>query len=235
VHRVLRARQPWALLPRLKMRTDRTFLNDALSLKTKAMNKLDKRATVGRGSAIHPQYLAHLIGEHAEPNAIFTADGGSAMVWVLRHIPATGHNRTIISLTHGTMVNAMPRALGAKKAAPDRQVIALSGDGGLAMLLGDLIPAIQEKIAIKVAVIKNGSLGFVELEMKVEGLLDAYTDLQNPDFSRVAEAIGLYGQRVEKPEDLEGAIKAWLAHPGPALPGCRDRPHGTCDAGQDRS
>jgi pyruvate dehydrogenase (quinone) len=158
-----------------------------------------------------------LIGQHAEKDAIITADGGSPMVWLLRHVPANGSNRTIISLTHGTMANAMPQALGAKKAAPERQVIAMSGDGGLTMLLGDLITAIQEKIAIKIAVFNNGSLGFVELEMKVEGLLDSYTNLENPDFSRVAEAIGFYGKRVEKAEDLDAAVKDWLDHPGPAL------------------
>ena len=206
-----------ALLPRLKARSERDFLESALKRRSKAIAQLDKRATVGRGGAIHPQYLAHLIGQHAEKDAIITADGGSPMVWLLRHVPANGSNRTIISLTHGTMANAMPQALGAKKAAPERQVIAMSGDGGLTMLLGDLITAIQEKIAIKIAVFNNGSLGFVELEMKVEGLLDSYTNLENPDFSRVAEAIGFYGKRVEKAEDLDAAVKDWLAHPGPAL------------------
>lgn len=115
------------------------------------------------------------------------------------------------------MANAMPQALGAKRAAPDRQVIALSGDGGLSMLLGDLITAVQEKIPIKVAVFNNGSLGFVELEMKVEGLLDAFTNLENPDFARVAQAIGFHAQRVERAEELEAAVRDWIAAPGPAL------------------
>jgi pyruvate dehydrogenase (quinone) len=115
------------------------------------------------------------------------------------------------------MANAMPQALGAKKAQPDRQVIALSGDGGLAMLMGDLITAIQEKIAVKIAVYNNGSLGFVELEQKVEGLLDAYTKLENPDFARVAQAIGFKASRVERAADLETAVRDWLAEPGPAL------------------
>jgi pyruvate dehydrogenase (quinone) len=139
------------------------------------------------------------------------------MVWLLRHIPATGDSRSIVSLSHGTMANAMPQALGAKKAFPDRQVIALSGDGGLSMLLGDLLTAVQEKIDIKIAVFDNSLLGFVDLEMKTEGLLNTYTNLQNPDFARVAEAIGFYGRRVERADDLEGAVEAWLAHPGPAL------------------
>lgn len=137
------------------------------------------------------------------------------MVWCLRHIPATGRNRTLLSLTHGTMANAMPQALGAKAAFPDRQVISLSGDGGLSMLLGDLLTCIQEKLAIKICVVDNSSLGFVELEQKVEGLLDSYTDLLNPDFGKVAEAIGLWGRRVERAEHLEDAVKEWWRIPVP--------------------
>ncbi|HEY0269544.1 MAG TPA: thiamine pyrophosphate-dependent enzyme, partial [Sphingomonas sp.] len=122
-----------------------------------------------------------------------------------------------VSLSHGTMANAMPQALGAKAAYPDRQVISLSGDGGIAMLLGDLLTAVQEELPIKVAVFNNSSLGFVEIEQKVEGLLDAFTDLRNPDFARVAEAIGFWSRRVERPEDVEGAVREWLAADGPAL------------------
>jgi pyruvate dehydrogenase (quinone) len=160
--------------------------------------------------------LASLIDDHADADAIFTADWGN-LVWLLRHVKANGKRRTLISLTHGTMANAMPQALGAKKAFPGRQVISLSGDGGLSMLMGDLLTAVQEKIPIKLAVFNNGSLGFVELEMKVEGLLDAYTNLENPDFARVAEAIGFHARRVEHAEDLDGAVRDWLAQPGPAL------------------
>jgi pyruvate dehydrogenase (quinone) len=133
------------------------------------------------------------------------------------NIPATGESRTIISLSHGTMANAMPQALGAKKAQPHRQVISLSGDGGLAMMLGDLITAIQEDIPIKVAVFNNSSLGFVELEQKVEGLLDAYTNLKNPDFARVAESIGFWGMAVDNADELDAAVASWLGQPGPAL------------------
>jgi pyruvate dehydrogenase (quinone) len=206
-----------ALLPRLKPREDRRFLDDALEHSRKAFAALEKRAVAGKSGTIHPQYLTELIAQHSARDAVFTADGGSPMVWALRHVPATGANRTVISLTHGTMANAMPQALGAQAAYPGRQVISMSGDGGLAMLLGDLLTAVQEKLPIKVVVFDNGSLNFVELEQKVEGLLDAYTNLVNPDFAKVAEAIGLWGRRVERPEDLEAAVKAWLAEPGPAL------------------
>jgi pyruvate dehydrogenase (quinone) len=139
------------------------------------------------------------------------------MVWCLRHVPSTGMNRTIVSLSHGTMANAMPQALGAQAAFPGRQVISLSGDGGLAMLMGDLLTTVQEKLPIKIAVFNNSSLGFVEIEQKVEGLLDAYTDLHNPDFSKVAEAVGIWGRRVEDADSLEDAVRDWLGTPGPAL------------------
>ncbi|HKN30408.1 MAG TPA: thiamine pyrophosphate-dependent enzyme [Roseiarcus sp.] len=205
------------LIPRLRSREDRAFLDNCVELHEKAFVVLDRRAAVGRGGKIHPQYLTHLIDQYAADDAVFTADGGSPMVWALRHTRATGKRRTIVSLSHGTMANAMPQALGAKKAAPNRQVISLSGDGGLSMLLGDLITAVQEKIPIKVAVFNNGSLGFVELEMKVEGLLDVYTNLENPDFARIAQAIGFHAQRVERAEELEAAVRDWIAAPGPAL------------------
>ncbi len=205
-----------ALLPRIKERTDRRFHDDCVERHAKAMAALDKRATAHEGK-IHPQYLAALIDKHASQDAIFTADGGSPTVWLLRHVKANGKRRTLISLTHGTMANAMPQALGAQRAFPHRQVISMSGDGGLAMMMGDLLTAIQEKIPLKIVVFNNSALGFVELEMKVEGLLNAYTDLVNPDFSRVAEAIGFHARRVEHAHDLDAAVKDWLAQPGPAL------------------
>lgn len=206
-----------ALLARLTPRSDRSYLDDCLARHDKAVAALDRRAAPAHHGRIHPQYLASLIDKHASGDAVFTADGGSPIVWLLRHITANGKRRTLTSLTHATMANAMPQALGAQRAFPGRQVISLSGDGGLTMLMGDLLTAIQEKIPIKIAVFNNGSLGFVEMEMKVEGLLNAYTDLVNPDFARVAEAIGFHARRVERDEDLESAVQDWLAQPGPAL------------------
>jgi pyruvate dehydrogenase (quinone) len=203
-----------ALLPHIQPRDDRRFLDEGLAKHEKAAAKREKHADEG---AIHPQYLTETIARRAAPDAVLTADGGSPMVWLLRHVPATGRNRTVISLTHGTMANAMPQALGAAAAYPGRQVIALSGDGGISMLFGDLLTAVQEKLPIKIVVFNNGSLGFVEIEQKVEGLLDAYTDLKNPDFGRVAEAMGLWGRRVERADELDAAVEAWLAAPGPAL------------------
>jgi len=206
-----------ALLPRLTAREDRGYLDARLADHKAVLKDRAHQERAGKNGLIHPQQLTRLIDTYAEDDAMFTADGGSPMVWCLRHTRATGARRTLVSLLHGTMANAMPQALGLKKAFPNRQVISLSGDGGLAMLLGDLLTAVQEKIPIKVVVYENGSLGFVELEMKVEGLLNAYTDLENPDFAKLAEVIGFAAWRVERNEDLEAAVIAFLAHPGPAL------------------
>ncbi|HEY1415777.1 MAG TPA: thiamine pyrophosphate-dependent enzyme [Caulobacteraceae bacterium] len=206
-----------ALLPRLSEKQDATFLETCLGQRREDEADLARQATPGRDDLIHPQHLAALFDRHADDDAVFTADGGSPMVWLLRHVAANGRRRTLVSLLHGTMAGAMPQALGVKKASPTRQVIAFSGDGGLAMMLGDLLTAVQEEIPIKVVVFNNGSLGFVELEMKVEGMMNAYTDLKNPDFARLAEVIGFAGWRVETNADLEEAVKAFLAHPGPAL------------------
>ena len=206
-----------ALLPLLAQRDDSGFLDTSLARNRKAHDKQEARAVEGSHDVIHPQYLTERIAHHAAVDAIYTADGGSPMVWCLRHVPSTGANRTVVSLSHGTMANAMPQALGAQAAFPDRQVISMSGDGGLAMLMGDLLTTVQEKLPIKIVVFNNSSLGFVEIEQKVEGLLDAFTGLVNPDFSRVAEAVGLWGRRVEHPRDLDEAVREWLATPGPAL------------------
>ncbi|MCC4233792.1 thiamine pyrophosphate-dependent enzyme [Sphingobium soli] len=206
-----------ALMPRIAPRSDRAFLDECLAHRVRTLEVEAKHATIGKGGAIHPQYLTELISRHAPDDSIYTADGGSPMVWCLRHVAATGKNRTVISLSHGTMANAMPQALGAKAAFPDRTVISLSGDGGIAMMLGDLLTAVQEQLPIKVAIFNNSALDFVEIEQKVEGLLEAYTDLVNPDFARVAEAMGFWGRRVEQAEHLEDAVKDWLAAPGPAL------------------
>jgi len=206
-----------ALQSRLKPRSDRSYLDHCLELYRDVLADLDHQARPGGSGLIHPQQLAALLNQHADEDAIFTADGGSPMVWLLRHIRVNGKRRTLTSLLHGTMANAMPQALGIKKALPDRQVIALSGDGGLAMLLGDLLTAVQEKIPLKIVVFNNGTLGFVELEMKVEGLLDAFTELKNPDFGKLAEVIGFRGWTIDHNEHLESAIIEFLAHPGPAL------------------
>ncbi|HDS1837751.1 TPA: thiamine pyrophosphate-dependent enzyme [Stenotrophomonas maltophilia] len=206
-----------ALLSMLPPREDSSFLDECIERRDKALKKREKEEQPGEGELIHPQHLTALLSKYATDDALFTADGGSPMVWVLRHIRVNGRRRTLTSLLHGTMANAMPQALGLQKAFPGRQVISLSGDGGLAMLLGDLLTAVQEDLPIKVVVFNNGSLNFVELEQKVEGLLDNYTDLKNPDFGRLAEVIGFHGRTVTRSEDLEEAVQDFLAQRGPAL------------------
>jgi len=206
-----------ALLPLLQTRQDRAFLDHCLELKHQSDEIRHKEERVGKEGLIHPQYLVSLLNRYADDDAIFFGDGGSPMVWVLRHVDVNGKRRTFTSLLHGTMANAMPQALGAQKAFPQRQIIALCGDGGLAMLLGDLLTTIQEKLPIKIVVFNNSSLNFVELEQKVEGLLDHYTDLLNPDFGKLASVIGLHGQTVTHGDGLEQAVENFLKHDGPAL------------------
>ena len=206
-----------ALLPLIPERSEHQFLEECLKVRQKTLKTLahDQRHTDGH--LIHPQYLTHLLDKHASEDALFTADGGSPMVWVLRHINTNGQRRTLTSLRHGTMANAMPQALGLQKAYPQRQVISLSGDGGLAMLLGDLLTAVQEKLPIKVVVYNNASLNFVQIEQKVEGLLDNFTDLHNPDFAQLAQVMGFHGEQVSDGASLEQAVQTFLSHPGPAL------------------
>ena len=205
-----------ALLPLVNEKHDTKFLETCRTLYSSAMSKLNKKALPSK-STIHPQYLTELIDKYATDDAVLCADVGSAMVWACRHFNTNGKRRTVISLKHGTMANAMPQALGVQKAFPNRQVITLSGDGGLSMLLGDLLTTIQEKLPIKIIVLNNSSLNFVELEQKVEGLVNHYTDLQNPNFAKVAESMGLFSIRVDDSDLLEAAMQSFLTHSGPAL------------------
>ena len=140
-----------------------------------------------------------------------------ALVWLLRIVKANGKRRMFGSLLHGTMATAMSTAIGLQLAQPGRQVIAMAGDGGFAMLMGEVLTLVQESVPIKIVVFDNGKLGFVELEQKGEGLLPVFTDLKNPDFGKVAEAVGLWGRTVTNAADLETAIQEWLSEPGPAL------------------
>lgn len=128
-----------------------------------------------------------------------------------------GQRRLIGSFNHGSMANAMPQAIGAQAAFPDRQVISLSGDGGFSMLMGDFISLAQLKLPVKVIVYDNASLGFVAMEMKASGYLNTGTDLHNPDFAAMANAMGILGIRVEQSEDMEPALRKALAHDGPVL------------------
>ncbi|MCO6556337.1 MAG: ubiquinone-dependent pyruvate dehydrogenase [Gilliamella sp.] len=205
-----------ALIPLVDEKQDFKFLEKCRQLYIKAMDKLNKKAVPSQ-AMIHPQYLTELVDKYATQDAVLCADVGSAMVWACRHFNTNGKRRTVISLKHGTMANAMPQALGVQKAFPNRQVITLSGDGGISMLLGDLLTTIQENLPIKIIVLNNSSLNFVELEQKSEGLVDHYTDLQNPNFAKVADSMGLFAIRVDNSDSLDEAMQSFLSHQGPAL------------------
>lgn len=207
-----------ALLPRLSTREDREHLDDSLRRYRDTRAQLDRLASGDyKRRPIHPQHLTRVVNERADPDAVFTADVGTPTIWAARYLMLGGTRRLLGSWMHGSMAAAIPLAIGAQLANPERQVVALAGDGGLAMLLGDLLTIVQHGLPIKVVVYNNGSFAFVELEMKAAGLLPYGTDLANPDFAKVAEAVGITGTRVEDPREVDGAIRAALNHKGPAL------------------
>ena len=157
------------------------------------------------------------MSELAADDAVFTADVGTPTIWAARYLKMNGRRRLLGSWAHGSMANALPMAIGAQAVDRSRQVVSLSGDGGFAMLMGDFISLVQLRLPVKVVIFDNGTLGFVELEMKASGLLEFGVELKNPDFAAVARAMGVHAARVEDPADLRGALEAAFAHPGPAL------------------
>ena len=206
-----------ALLPRLEQHENNAFMAAYIDRFYKDRATATAETVSGPDAAISGTYLTKMINKYAAADALFAADDGTAAVWMLRHIDTGGKRRTFASLLHGTMASGMASALGLQKGRPGRQVICLAGDGGFAMLLGDLLTTVQEKLPIKIVVYDNGKLGFVDIEQKAAGLVPLYTDLKNPDFGEVAKAMGLWGGFVSKAGELEKSIQAWLAHPGPAL------------------
>jgi len=207
-----------ALLGRLSRTEDRAHLEDARDHYARTRAKLDDLAVPARdGQPIHPQYLARLLDRAAAEDAVFTVDVGSPVVWAARYLTMNGRRRLIGSFTHGSMANALPHAIGAQAAHPGRQVISFSGDGGLAMMLGELLTVTQNALPVKIVVVNNSSLNFVELEMKAAGFVTFGTGLSNPNFADLARALGIFGWRVERSSELEGAIGEVLDHDGPAL------------------
>lgn len=205
-----------ALLPLLKKKADDAHLKQACAHYQKARTALDDLA-FGTKAPIHPQHLARLISETAADDAIFTCDVGTPTVWAARYLKMNGKRRLMGSFNHGSMANALAQGIGAQASHLDRQVVAMCGDGGFAMLMGDFITLTQQKLPLKVIVFNNGVLGFVELEMKTSGFLNMGTDLVNPNFAKMAEAMGVLGIRVEDPNDIESALKKAFAHKGPVL------------------
>ena len=207
-----------ALLPRLTAKTDRSHLDASLAHYAKAREGLDELASGEAGhKPIHPQFVAKTVSDLADDDAVFTFDVGTPTVWAARYLKMNGRRRMLGSLTHGSMANAMPQAIGAQLVDRARQVISLSGDGGFTMLMGDFISLVQLKLPVKVVILNNGALGFVELEMKATGFLETGVELQNPDFAAMARAMGVHAARVEDPAALAPALRDALAHPGPAL------------------
>jgi pyruvate dehydrogenase (quinone) len=207
-----------SLLPKLDQKNDDKHLNASLEHYQKARKGLDELATGEPGKRpIHPQYVARVLDELAAKDAIFSCDVGTPTIWAARYLTMNGQRRLLGSFSHGSMANAMPQAIGAQVSHPGRQVISLSGDGGLAMLMGDLLSLRQLELPVKVIVFRNDALAFVELEMKAAGILDFATDLRNPDFAKMAEAAGLLGLTAETPDQVRPMITQALKHDGPAL------------------
>ncbi len=206
-----------ALLPRLADRTDRTHLDHSLADYRKAREGLDELAVGRPGGTMHPQFVARTLSETASDDAVITYDVGTPSIWVARYLHMNGRRRLVGSLNHGSMANALPQAIGAQATYPGRQVISFSGDGGFTMLMGDLLTLVQQKLPVKVVVLNNGTLGFVEMEMMAAGYLDTGVKLTNPDFAAMARGAGIFARRVEDPGELPAAMAEILAHDGPAL------------------
>jgi pyruvate dehydrogenase (quinone) len=202
----------------LEENRDRTHLAKARQHYVKARSALDELAAGTPGKRlIHPQQVAKAISDHAADDAVFTCDVGLPTVWAARYLAMTAKRRLLGSFWHGSMANALAQALGAQAALPGRQVISLSGDGGFTMLMGDFLTLAQHRLPVKVVVFNNGALGFVELEQKSTGFLNFATELQNPNFAAMAEAIGIRGIRLEDATEVGDGIAAALAHTGPVL------------------
>jgi len=207
-----------ALLPLIQQKKDDSFLKAQLKVYADVKNKMQTYVNdTGKKELIHPEFVASTLNELAAADTIFTVDTGMSCVWGSRYINATGKRKMLGSFNHGSMANAMPQAIGAALACPGRQVIALCGDGGLSMLLGDLATISQYNLPIKIIVFNNRSLGMVKLEMEVAGLPDWQTDMHNPDFAMVAQAMGIKGITVKDPDDVKQAIREALSFKGPAL------------------
>jgi pyruvate dehydrogenase (quinone) len=207
-----------ALLPKLEQNRTDEHLKASVEHYQKARKSLDELATAeGNRKPIHPQYVVRVLDELAAKDAIFTCDVGTPTIWAARYLTMNGQRQLLGSFNHGSMANALPQAIGAQVSYPGRQVVSLSGDGGLAMGMGDLLSLRQLDLPVKIIVFKNDSLAFVELEMKAAGFLDFGTDLHNPDFAKMAEAVGLLGLTADTPDQVRPMLTQALRHNGPAL------------------
>jgi pyruvate dehydrogenase (quinone) len=208
-----------ALIPRVREKTDRTFLDRMLKKHADALEGVVAAYTRGveRHTPIHPEYVASVLDEEAAEDAVFTVDTGMCNVWAARYISPNGRRRVIGSFTHGSMANALPQALGAQLADPGRQVVSISGDGGLSMLLGEILSLVHHGLPVKVVLFDNSSLGMVDLEMMVAGMPPYGTRYPSTDYAAIARAAGLYASRVEDPTEVRDALRDAFRHDGPAL------------------
>ncbi|MFF5707016.1 pyruvate dehydrogenase [Streptomyces sp. NPDC012794] len=208
-----------ALNTRVRPKEDRRFLDRMLKKHADALEGVVKAYTrkVEKHMPIHPEYVASVLDELADDDAVFTVDTGMCNVWAARYLSPNGKRRIIGSFSHGSMANALPQAIGAQFTDRRRQVVSMSGDGGFSMLMGDFLTLVQYDLPVKVVLFNNSSLGMVELEMMVSGLPSYGTTNHNPDFASIARAAGAYAVRVEKPKQLTGALKDAFRHKGPAL------------------
>ncbi|MDA3649853.1 pyruvate dehydrogenase [Saccharopolyspora indica] len=208
-----------AVLPHVQQKHDRTYLDRMLREHAGQLERVVDAYTrnVETQVPIHPEYVADVLDDLAAEDAVFTVDTGMCNVWAARYITPNGRRRVLGSFVHGSMANALPQAIGAQIAEPGRQVISMSGDGGLAMLLGDLLSLRTHRLPVKVVVFNNSSLGMVKLEMLVDGLPDFGTDHDHVDFAAIAAAAGIHSARVEKPGEVREALADALGRPGPAL------------------
>jgi pyruvate dehydrogenase (quinone) len=208
-----------ALKLHLEQKADnKGHLKASLDHYKKTRADLDSLAVGNPGKTpIHPQYVAKILDELASEDAIFTCDVGTPTLWAARYLKMNGKRRLLGSFSHGSMSGALAQAIGAQEAFPKRQVISMSGDGGFTMLMGDFLSLRQHNLPVKVVVFSNSALDFVELEMKAAGFVEYGTDLLNPNFAKMADAVGILGFRVEKPEELNPALTQAFEHDGPAL------------------
>ena len=207
-----------ALLPQLEQKQDSSHLEDALGDYGRARRDLDALAeSRPHSTQIHPQFVTRVVSKLAADDAIFTCDVGTPIGWTARYLQVTGKRRLVGSFNHGSMANAMMHAIGAQCAFPNRQVISFSGDGGFTMMMGEFVTLIQMGLPVKIILLNNGTLGFVEIEMKASGFPDSQCDLKNPNFADMANAMGILGIRVDRPQMIEEAVKQALEHDGPAL------------------
>jgi len=207
-----------ALLPHLAPARDDAFLAQMRRHYSHTRKRLDVLAKGhGDSGAVHPQLITKVLDELAADDVVFTVDTGTPTIWAARYLTMNGRRRMIGSFKHGSMANALPLAVGVQASHPGRQVVALCGDGGVSMLLGELLTLRQQHLPVKVVVFNNQALAFVELELLAEGMVKWGTDLDNPSFAEVGRAMGLHGVRIEHPDELKDGLREGLAHEGASV------------------